>query len=463
MGLRQWRHPASFTPLLLAIVLLLAGCARGARSSNDERGEGCDSALPPIVILPGIMGSDLDVRLNGGPHVMRDSPCSLRRSHSLSVWPPKPDLLTNLKCLSYLLKPVPCANAASSGVHGALCNPPGVDLWVQPGGEAGTKAFAFRQGGYPKLVDYLSDEYGYEQGKNLFAVSYDWRLSLQELEASGQFDAIAKRVEGAVARSCGKKAILVAHSMGTIVALGMLHSETPRFQRWRAESVAAYVALAPPFGGSTYTIASKLGGNKIQLLEMIDNVLQPVLNELVYQVSRGLPSMLMLMPYAGLWGKEHVLVSTPFKNYTLGDDMASLFRDIGDTQSAELFSDAHNLNALLAKGPVEGVATFCVYGSKQPTVQSWRYAGIIKGRAAPPGSATPASTGEGDGVVNVESMRLCSRLTKANHIHELGAGINHANVLYAPESLDAIGAVVTELLGRPEAAKNARAGRNRWG
>jgi hypothetical protein len=70
--------------------------------------------------------------------------------------------------------------------------------------------------------------------------------------------------------------------------------------------VQGYIALAPPYGGSTYAIASKLGGTKWNLLAFIGDLLQPIINELVYQGSRGLPSMLMLMPNTRLWGKEFV-------------------------------------------------------------------------------------------------------------------------------------------------------------
>ena len=67
-----------------------------------------------------------------------------------------------------------------------------------------------------------------------------------------------------------------------------------------------YVALAPPYGGSTHAIASKLGGTKMNLLAFIGDILQPIINELVYHGSRGLPSVLMLMPNARLWGKDFV-------------------------------------------------------------------------------------------------------------------------------------------------------------
>lgn len=44
-----------------------------------------------------------------------------------------------------------------------------------------------------------------------------------------------------------------------------------------------------------------------------------------------------------------------------------------------------------------------------PTVQSWRYKTIVQGRPAPVGSADAAQMGLGDGVVNLESMRLCNK------------------------------------------------------
>lgn len=76
----------------------------------------------------------------------------------------------------------------------------------------------------------------------------------------------------------------------------------------------AYIALAPPFGGSTYTIASKLGGNKINLLQAFGNLFQPVLNEVLYHGSKGLPSMLMLMPYYDIWGKDYVSTGIQRRN-----------------------------------------------------------------------------------------------------------------------------------------------------
>jgi Lecithin:cholesterol acyltransferase len=101
-------------------------------------------------------------------------------------------------------------------------------------------------------------------------------------------------------------------------------------------------------------------------------------------------------------------VSTPERNYTLGQ-LGALFEKIGDTQSAQLYDRMPGLGSLLEKGPVPGVPTYCIYGAAEPTVQAWRYSALTRDRPAAPGSAVPTAYGSGDGVVNVESMRLCKQ------------------------------------------------------
>lgn len=186
----------------------------------------CCCCCLPILVLAGVLGSDLDVRFMGSAH--HSAPCSMRRPTKLTLWPPfSPDLLRNSACFMYLLQPVPCD---TSHHRLRLCNNAGVSMFVNPGGEAGTETFAFQQV-YAPLLSFLTEQFGYSIGKDLFAAPYDWRLTLPTLEESGQFDIIAKRVEAAVRKNCGKKAIIVGHSMGALVALGLMQS--PGFEKWR--------------------------------------------------------------------------------------------------------------------------------------------------------------------------------------------------------------------------------------
>jgi hypothetical protein len=71
---------------------------------------------------------------------------------------------------------------------------------------------------------------------------------------------------------------------------------------------------------------------------------------------------------------------------------------------ADMFSQVHSLDSLLA-GPLP-VPTGCVYGRRVSTPLSWRYAAeITPNQRSRPGRSEAAGTG--DGVVNIQSLRLC--------------------------------------------------------
>lgn len=103
-----------------------------------------------------------------------------------------------------------------------------MQVTVESGGRSGTKYNLF-QGSYSNLTNYLVHQMGYVVGKDLFGAPYDWRLHLTGLEQSGQMDQLMARIENAVNNNCGKRAILIGHSMGGLVSVALLH----RDQEWR--------------------------------------------------------------------------------------------------------------------------------------------------------------------------------------------------------------------------------------
>jgi hypothetical protein len=71
---------------------------------------------------------------------------------------------------------------------------------------------------------------------------------------------------------------------------------------------------------------------------------------------------------------------------------------------ADMFNQVHSLDSLLA-GPLP-VPTGCVYGRRVATPLTWRFAEQLSpGQRARPGRREAA--GMGDGVVNLQSLRLC--------------------------------------------------------
>ena len=61
----------------------------------------------------------------------------------------------------------------------------------------------------------------------------------------------------------GTKALLLAHSMGNLVSLAFLRMHTPA---WRAQHIAALVALSGPWGGSV----TALKGARLDLNPRLD-------------------------------------------------------------------------------------------------------------------------------------------------------------------------------------------------
>jgi pimeloyl-ACP methyl ester carboxylesterase len=106
-------------------------------------------------------------------------------------------------------------------------NARGVKVVVEPGGRSGTE-YGLWQSSYSNLTSYLSEHFNYTLGKDMFGAPFDWRLHLSGLERAGQMRALSSKIQAAVDANCGKKAILIGHSMGGLVSLALLH----RDPRW---------------------------------------------------------------------------------------------------------------------------------------------------------------------------------------------------------------------------------------
>lgn len=98
---------------------------------------------------------------------------------------------------------------------------------VEAGGPSGTD-YGLWASSYTNLTSYLTEEFGYTLGVDMFGAPYDWRLHTSGLERAGHLKSLAARVQAAVDANCGKKAVLIGHSMGGLVAVALLR----RDPRW---------------------------------------------------------------------------------------------------------------------------------------------------------------------------------------------------------------------------------------
>lgn len=148
-------------------------------------------------------------------------------------------------CLSFVDKLCPCRPKAPSILPQAVSQPcykfniscrrfynaTNSAVAAYLGGFSGTDYSLFVRAEYDNLVAYIAKTFRYTIGRNLFAAPYDWRYDLETMNQVSQMDKLADRIEAAVKMTCGKKAIIIGHSMGTLVSLSLM--QNPRFESWR--------------------------------------------------------------------------------------------------------------------------------------------------------------------------------------------------------------------------------------
>lgn len=95
----------------------------------------------------------------------------------------------------------------------------------------------------------------------------------------------------------------------------------------------------------------------------IDKLVSNYVSGIFYKATVGLPGLSMLLPYASAYGSNRRIVVTERETYT-ASMMQQLMADIGDTVTDRAWQQVHELEALLAKGPVQGVPVHCIYGEQ---------------------------------------------------------------------------------------------------
>eukprot|EP00775_Hariotina_reticulata_P006622 gene6622-6850_t len=372
-------------------------------------------------------------------------------------------------------------------------NNPGVKITIESGGPTGTD-YGLWTSSYTNLTNYLTHEFGYELGADMFGAPFDWRLHLDGMELSGQMDILASQVQAAVRANCGRKAVLIGHSMGGLVAFHLLH----RSASWTRRYVQGFIPVSAPFGGtadqavavrmgavdfnindwvklpmqraaaevtanyttdvavavaadmgasgigalhedeviaiprripgklpgrlgrnrnSTAYVASFMGlpgspgangsnGPKLMLAarSSIDKVVRRYISTIFFRATMGLPGLSMLLPYPSAYGSNRRIVITPRRTYTTSM-MGQLMSDIGDSATYQAWKQVHQLDALVAKGPVPGVATHCIYAAGKDTTVTWSFPNIVK--LQPLITSSIMLRSGGDGTVGVQSLRQC--------------------------------------------------------
>ena len=206
------------------------------------------------------------------------------------------------------------------------------------------------------------------------------------LELLGYYDALYQLIEDTYTTNNNTAVSLVVHSMGgPITTYFLTHIAKPD---WKSSRIKQFISLSGVFGGSVKAIKGLVSGDSF-----VDFIKPTILRK----AQRTFPSQIWLLPSPKLWDSQEIIFSQPKKNYT-AHDIKSLFVDMNYTDGLRILTEVQNLTSDF---PAPNVVHYCFYGNNVSTVSS------ITQNSFPDGELQ-MKNGNGDGTVNIRSLKSCS-------------------------------------------------------
>ncbi|XP_064640579.1 phospholipase A2 group XV-like [Lineus longissimus] len=368
---------------------------------------------PPVILIPGDGGSQLEGKLDKPSHV--HFYCE-RKSTWFPLWlnleliaPLTIDCLVDNLRLDY--------NPFTRTTH----NPPGVEIRIQDFGNTSTVEYldASELSATSYYAPIVADlvKHGYKRGITVRGAPFDFRKAANELQE--YFKAVKALIEETYTLNGDTKVVVIAHSMGNIVFLYFLNHID---QLWKDKYISSYVSLAGPWAGAAKTVRIMASGDNLGVFVV------ETLKARVQQ--RTMPSTAWMMPSERFWKKDEVIVYTPYRNYTVYD-YKQFFADIKFPVGYLMRQDTEKLIDDLRP---PGVEHHCLHGSKVHTPGAFRY---TKGMF--PDTQPYTINEDGDGTVNMRSLLACllwKGKQKQPTYHKVIEGTEHLAILDNLEVLD---------------------------
>uniref|UniRef100_A0ACD6A4M8 Uncharacterized protein n=1 Tax=Avena sativa TaxID=4498 RepID=A0ACD6A4M8_AVESA len=388
------RNPRRVVVLLLsAVVVIMLSLSSCCASSSAGCGGG-GQLLHPVILIPGSGGNQLEARLTDDYRpsslTCRLWPLVRGRGGWFRLWfQPSVVLASLTRCFADRMMLYYDADADD------YRNAPGVQTRVADFGSTSTLRYldpALKLlTGYMDTLASTLEKAGYEEGRSLFGAPYDFRYGLAapghpSQVGSAYLDRLRLLVESACAANGGRRAILMAHSLGGLYALQLLaRAPAP----WRAAHVERLVTLSSPWGGAVEIMRTFASGNTLGV-PFVDA-------SLIRAEQRSSESNLWLLPTPKVFGNTTLVVSERHNRTYSAKNVTQFLQDIGFADGVEPYrARTRPLGEVL---PEPGVPVTCLVGTGVDTVES-----LVYGEDGFDAGPVKVVYGDGDGTVNLASL-----------------------------------------------------------
>lgn len=231
------------------------------------------NSLEPLIVIPGLAGTNLDFSLNAN---FNEPSCNVKALNALQqiqpgLWVNPVGLLLQKECILELMRP------RYNEVDNSLNNLPGLNVF--PKGtyfgdplssiclayilKTTTKCYPFTN--YSKnFVEYFINK-GYKSGYDLFITGYDFRLVPFKEYGEKFFSDLQMLIE-TTRQKTGKRIHLVGHSLGTLLGNMFLNKMS---KKWKKIYIKDFISISPSYDGAPKALRSALSGYNFGLPDFI--------------------------------------------------------------------------------------------------------------------------------------------------------------------------------------------------
>nr|CAB3472244.1 unnamed protein product [Digitaria exilis] len=324
-----------------------------------------DVVLHPIVLVPGLTCSQLEVRLTDAYRPSLPRCGAMKGKGWFGLWANCSDIATH----HYL----PCFMEQMSLVYDPIAddyrNIAGVETRVPNfGSSKGFQKNPVHTDWCFEILRKELEKVGYVDGDTMFGAPYDLRHAppvpgQKSAVFSAYFRQLSRLIEDASTSNHGHKVILFGHSLGGMVALEFVRSTT---MAWREKYIKHLLLVAPlPSEGFVASLQNFVSGSGLLYVPGVHTLalaLRPMW--------RTFESSIANFPSPAVFGTGKPVVITGDRNYTAGE-MEELIADVGYVAGVEPFRRRAVPKMNYFQAPM--VPTTCINGVGNDTPEQLVY------------------------------------------------------------------------------------------